>query len=146
GATVLATGAGIRLLKCLEHDLLLLGSNTDARVGYLEGDGRGALAQDRMIAAPAARDGGNAQAHAAGISELEGVREQVLEHLLHPLLIGDDAASELGVELHVEGEPATISVVPEGAGHGFEQRVEEPLRRLDGDGARLDLGQVEDIA
>ena len=85
------------------------------------------------------------EAHAAVLGELEGVREQVLEHLLQALLIGEERAPELRVELHVEGELARFGVVAEGSRHRLEQRRERELRRLDGDRARLDLRQVEDV-
>ena len=41
--------------------------------------------------------------------ELEGVREQVLQHLLQALGIGDDAAAEVRIELDVERRAARLS-------------------------------------
>ena len=41
GAAVLAAGAGVRLLECLEDDLLLLRRDADAGIGDLEGDDAG---------------------------------------------------------------------------------------------------------
>src|SRR6185437_3280125 len=46
GAAVLAAGAGIRLLECLEDDSLLIGGDTDAGVGDLERNDRGCTAED----------------------------------------------------------------------------------------------------
>ena len=42
------------------------------------------------------------QAHAALLGELEGVGEQVLQHLLQALGVGDDAAAEVRIGVHLE--------------------------------------------
>ena len=146
GAAILAAGAGVGLLERLEDDLLLLGGNADAGIGDLEGDDGGGLAQDRMIGGPAACGPGDAQPHAAVLGELEGVGEQVLEHLLQALGVGDDAAAELRIELDVEREMAPLGLVAERARHRVEQVGEVDLLGIDRDGSRLDLGQIEDVA
>ena len=38
------------------------------------------------------------------LGELEGVRQQILEHLLQTLGVGDDAAAEMRIEIDLEGE------------------------------------------
>ena len=82
GAAVLAAGRGIGLLEGLEDDLLLLRRNADAGVGHFEGHHRRRLAQHRVSGAPAAERRGDIEPDAALSGEFEGVRQQVLEHLL----------------------------------------------------------------
>ena len=52
-----------------------------------------------MIGAPAGWRAGDGEPHAALFGELEGVGEQVLEHLLQALGVGDQAAAELRIAL-----------------------------------------------
>ena len=99
GAAVFAAGAGVGLLERLEDDLLLLRRDADAGVRDLEGDDGGRVAQHRMVGAPAAGRRRDREPHAALVGELEGVRQQVLQHLLQALRVGDDAAIELGIDL-----------------------------------------------
>ena len=53
GTAVFPAGAGVRLLKRFEDQLLLFQRNADAGVGDLKGDDRSRLVQDRMLGAPA---------------------------------------------------------------------------------------------
>ena len=80
------------------------------------------------------------------LGELERVGEQVLEHLLQALGVGDQAAAQARIAGHFERQLAVFRLVTERAGDGFEQRSEEDFFRFDRDGARLDLGQVENVA
>ena len=148
GAAVLAAGAGVGLLERLEDDLLLLGRDADAGVGDLERDDR---------AAPGAGSGGprssplataaTLQPHAALLGELEGVREQVLEHLLQALRVGDDAAAEVGIDAATSNASRRLSASwRNGRATDVEQVGEEDLLGLDRHRARLDLREVEDVA
>src|SRR6202011_1138845 len=78
-AAVFSAGAGIRLLECLEDQLLLLLGNADAAIRHLEGDDGGRMAEDGMLGAPAAQGGRNAEPHAALRGELECVRQQIFQ-------------------------------------------------------------------
>src|ERR1700727_1992402 len=80
------------------------------------------------------------------LGEFEGVGEKVLEHLLETLGIGNQAAREMGVGIDFEGEFATLRLVPERTRHHVDEAAEEDLLSLDGDCARLDLGEIEDVA
>ena len=93
-----------------------------------------------------AADGGDVQPHAALLRELEGVRQQVLEHLLQALRVGHDAAAETRVDLHVEGQPPAVGLVAERPSHHVQEIGEENLLGIHGDGARFDLREVEDVA
>ena len=87
GAAVFSAGAGIRLLERFEDQLLLVLGNADAGVGYFEGDHRGRVIENGMFGAPAADRGRDTEAHATFGGELEGVGEQVLQHLLQSLRV-----------------------------------------------------------
>src|SRR5258706_4085883 len=102
GAAVFSAGACIRLLKRLKDQLLLFRGNTNAGVGNLKGDNGWRVIQDRMLGAPASHRGRNVQSHAAFRRELERVRQQVVQPLLEPLRIGDEAAAQIGMEIDVE--------------------------------------------
>ena len=102
GTAVLAAGAGIGLLEGLEDDLLLLRRNADAGVGHFEGHHRRRLAQHRVSALQPPSAAATLSLYAALGGEFEGVRQQVLEHLLQALGVGDDAASEIGIDMDVE--------------------------------------------
>ena len=85
------------------------------------------------------------QAHAAALGELEGVREQVLEHLLQTLGVGHQGAAERRVEIDVERQLAALRLVAEHAAERLGEVAEEDLLGLDGDRPALDLGQVENV-
>src|SRR6185437_274733 len=78
--------------------------------------------------------------------ELERVRQQVLQYLLQALRIGDDAASQIGVDLDVERQLSVLRLVPERAPDRFEQVGCQDFFRIHRHGSRFDLGQVEDVA
>src|SRR5262249_52284326 len=59
--------------------------------------------------------------------------------------ISDDAV-ELGSELDGEAELTVVGLVTERPGHSLDQVLEDDLLGLDGDGARFDLRQVENVA
>src|SRR5262249_6258751 len=85
GAAVATARAGVGLLKRFENDLLLVGRNADAGVGHFEGDGERSVVEGSAIGAPAPFGHADAQRHAPLRRELEGIGQQVLEHLQEPL-------------------------------------------------------------
>src|SRR5437870_4335651 len=82
GAAVLAAGAAVGLLERLEDDLLLVVLDADAGVAHGERDDRRGAVQRLVLRAPAVRHHADGKRHLAALGELEGVGEQVLEHLL----------------------------------------------------------------
>ena len=89
--------------------------------------------------------GGHVEAHAALRGELERVRQQVLEHLLQALGVGDDAAAEIGIEMDLERQLPVVGLVPERPRHHVEQVREVDILGVDRDGAGLDLRQIENV-
>ena len=61
-----------------------------------------AVRQNRMVLAPSALGDRDGEPHAALLGELEGVRQQVLEHLLQTLRVGDQAAREVRIGVDLE--------------------------------------------
>ncbi len=98
-----------------------------------------------MVGAPAAHRRAHRQLDPALGGELEGVGEQVLQHLLQALAVGDDAAFQIGRHLDFEVEAAALRLVPERPADGFEQGGEDDLVGVHRHGAGLDLGEVEDV-
>ena len=74
-----------------------------------------------MFRIPPGRCCGDAQAHAALFGELERIGQQILQDLLEPLGIGDNAAPKILVDGDVEGESSRIGFVTERPCHHFEQ-------------------------
>ena len=146
GAAIFSAGAGVGLLEGLEDQLLLFNGNADAGVGDLEGDDGRRMAQDRMFGAPAAEGGRDAEANPAFGGELEGVRQQVLQHLLQALRVGDDAASEVGVDVDVERQLPVVRLVPERPTDGVQQVAGEDFFRIHRHRSGFDLRQIEDVA
>ena len=106
--------------------------------------------QHGVIRAPAARGRGRRCSRTPPcVGELEGVREQVLEHL-HAAASSrvTIAAARSGSQLHVERQirrrSASCRNVPLDADRA--RLAERDLLRVDGHRARLDLRQVEDVA
>src|SRR5579871_2516325 len=120
-AAIFAAGTGISLLERFEDDLLLFGGNADAGIGNLKGDDRGSLAQHGVRTAPAGGHWGNNQADAAALRKLEGVRKQVLEHLLQALGVRHDGAIELRIDLHIETQLSRLRFMAEWPRHGFDE-------------------------
>ena len=100
-----------------------------------------------MLGAPAADGGGDTEADAALLGELERIREQVLQHLLQPLGVGDDAAARDADRCR---RRTTAGGCPPRAGTAaptVSSRLRErDLLGIDRDRAGLDLRQVEDVA
>jgi hypothetical protein len=146
GSAIFAAGARVGLLECFENDLLFLGGNTNAGVGDLEGDDGLRLAENRVCRGPANRRGRNLELNAAAVGELEGVGQQVLQHLLQTLGVGYQAASKRRIEIDLEGKLSRVRFVTERAAHGIKQVGEEDLFGIDRDRAGFDLREVENVA
>ena len=146
GAAVFSARRRIGLLESLEDDLLLLGRNADAGVCDFEGNDASRRAEHGVPGRPAFAGRKDLEVHPAALGELEGVRQQVLEHLLQPLGVGEDAAAETGINLQVESEPAIVRFVTEWPRHRFQDAGEQDFLGLHRDGPGLDLGQIENVA
>ena len=97
------------------------------------------------IGAPAAYRGGNIEADTALRRELERIRQQVLQHLLQTLRIGDDTAPEIGIDVDVERQLAIFRFVTERASNCIQQIGREDFLRIHRHGSGFNLGQVENV-
>src|ERR1700730_11126765 len=98
-----------------------------------------------MVRGPAARRGRYAKADAAMLGEFDGVRQQIFQHLLQAFSVGDYAAAETRIELHVEGQLLVLSLVTEGPRHGLNQIGKEDFLNIDSDCPGFDLRQIKNI-
>ena len=141
---VMTAGAGIDLFEGLEDRVQALFGNTNAGITHR---------QRHMLVVGGRADAGqhgaagqrHMQGHRAFAGELEGIAEQVVEHLLQLGTIGDQGVGHRRV--HLDGELQTV----------FHRHVAEVARHLAGDGidlhflavhvhlAGFDLGQIEDV-
>ena len=80
------------------------------------------------------------------LGKLEGVGKKVFQHLLQTLGVDCQRSTEIGIYLHVEGKSACLRLVAERTCDRLKQAGEGDLLGVDGNGAELDLGQVEDVA
>ena len=103
------------------------------------------LAEHRVVGTPALRGEPDAHLDVAVSGELDGVGQQVLEDLLQALGVAVHRARQVVGELHVERQVLGLGDVPEVAVDVVAQAGEGDLLDLDGDGAGLDLREVENV-
>src|SRR5690348_15120652 len=77
--------------------------------------------------------------------ELERVRQQVLQHLLQALQVGEHRRRQPRISADEEIDALRLGDVAERALDVARELVEANVRRVHDDGARLDLRQVEDV-
>src|SRR6185503_426865 len=104
GAAELPTRRAIRLLECFEDQLLLVLRDPDAGVAHDEGDHllravELARGEPPPLVGPTHREPDRAL-----LRELEGVRQQVLEHLLQPLAVGVNGSRRIRRHLDLEAQ------------------------------------------
>ena len=99
-----------------------------------------------MIGRPAALRQPDMEADAALRRELERVRQQVLQHLHQALRVGVELAAQAGFQMRRELQRARFRFVAEVALDRLLQMREQQVLGFDGDRARLDLRQVENVA
>src|SRR5207245_7256442 len=107
-AAVLATRAAVRLLKRLEDDLLLVERDADAGIGDREGEDRLRLAQALAVTGRLGAHRPDLEGHAAPPRELEGVGEEILDHLLQPLGGRHHGPRTPRIQPHRDREPPAL--------------------------------------
>ncbi len=132
GATVLAVGGAVRLTERLENTFLLICSDTDTGVLDAEGD---------VIV----RLRGNGQADRAVLSELDRVGQQVLDHLLQTLTVGEQQARCVRLNLDAEGEFLVRRQRFEHRAQAVDQSIDTGVFGNHFKFAGLDLGNVENV-
>ena len=98
-----------------------------------------------MIGRPTRGRREDSELHAALRGKFERVRQEVLQHLLQPLRVGDDRAVEIGRNLHIEIETAVFRLVAERPRHRVEQVRKEDFLRIDRNRAGFDLREIENV-
>ena len=77
--------------------------------------------------------------------EFEGIRQQVFEDLLQPLRIAREASRQAVVDDDLEGQILGLGEMAEVAVDAVAEGAECDLLGFNGDRARFDLGQVQDV-
>src|SRR5690606_38754420 len=108
GAAELAAGAAVGLLEGLEDDQLLVARDADAGVADPEGDDGLRPRQGLVLGAPAVRGRHDLHVDPPALRELEGVRQEVLQHLLQALAVGEHGVRKLFGDADVELEPLRL--------------------------------------
>src|SRR6185436_12533888 len=121
-AAVTAADAAVGLAEALEER----GQRrlVDADAGVRDGD----LEEDAIVAELAVVD---LDHHRALLGELDGVADQVEEHLAHPPFVADEHRWQAALVAHLEGEPLLVGT----RRHRRRDLVDEA--------ARLELGEDE---
>ncbi|MNX55497.1 hypothetical protein D3C86_862620 [compost metagenome] len=133
------------MLERFEDELLLAGRYANAGVGDHEGDHRIGAIQFAVIHTPPGHNGLDADLDAALFSELEGVGQQVLDHLQQALFVGPDDGGQGRRQFNREGEAPAFGDRPEGAFDLVVQIGEQRFIQIQCDRTRLDLGQIENL-
>ena len=98
-----------------------------------------------VVRRPAAGRRADRERHRAFVRELERVRQQVLDDLLHALDVREHRARHVRIELHLERDLLRLGDVAERA-LDVALQIEQPqLADVGDDGSRLDLREIEDV-
>ncbi len=133
-AAVLAAGRAIGLLERLENEVLLVARNADARVAHIEA---------HRIAAVACLMHGDR--HLTVLGELERVRQQVAQHLLEALVIGDEIFRHAFGAFHRELQALRVGDRREGLPQRLQHPVDGNRRELHIHLPRFHLRQIQDV-
>jgi hypothetical protein len=112
GAAVFAGGRGVGLHVGLEQVLLLFAAHADAGVAHIEAQGRSAALL---------LDAGDADRHFAVFGELDGVAEQVDQHLAQAQRVAVEAVRHAWAEQVAEFDVALLRLLGDQFDHFLEQ-------------------------
>src|SRR5947199_2962909 len=144
-SAVPAAGAAVRLLERFEDDLLLLGMNADARVADREDHYGRRIVEHVVVRVPSLAYEARPERHAPVLRELEGVREEVPEHLQESLRVGVEDPGHPRVGIDREFERPRLGDRPERPLDVVDEVRDRDACNVDGDGSGFDLGEVEDV-
>jgi len=133
------------LLKGFKDDALFLLRDADSSIAYGEGHHALDAAEHRVSAAPPGGRAGDLQFYRAVLGKLQGVRQQILQHLLKTLGIGVNRLAQSGVEFDREVEAFALGHVTERARAVVLKLHQLHRAEFDVHLARLDLGKVENV-
>jgi hypothetical protein len=136
GAAELARDRAVGLLELLEHAPLRLARHADAGVLHFQPQGRPAAGR---------RGRPDLDGDIAGLGELDGVGEQVQQHLAQPRGIALEPLSGVVIEIAGELEPLLGGARRQQLDHVLHHRSQAEVDRLQLDLAGLQLRNVEDV-
>ena len=137
GAAVPARGRGVGLRELLEQRLLVLGRDADARVLHRD------VQQDVVLRLRRETD---PHGDLAVVGELEGIAGEIGEHLAEPTRVADEEGRHVGRRGADELQPLRMGAQGERSREVVQQSEQVEVERFELQPARLDLGEVEDVA
>ncbi len=140
GTAVAARGGGVGLLELLEQARQRIGRDADAGVAHGEAHHVPALPAHLVVGAQL-----DLQVDRTRPGELEGIPDQVDQHLAQAGRVADHEARQRVVEGHLEPDALSRGLLFEQAGHVADDRVQVEVDVLDAQLARFDLGEVEQV-
>ena len=141
-AAILATGTGIGLLESFKNKPLIFIGDADTGIGDLEPHYDRCLPKHWMTAAPIASSARDFEAHAAPFGKFESVGQEVFQDLLQSLGVITRLSRRLD---RFDLDTAAFRLVAKRPRRDLDYLGEENFFYVHGDGAGLDLGQIEDI-
>src|SRR5262249_40778313 len=128
-----------------KYDLLFVGGDSDPGIRDREGYHRIRLIEALQAECPTLLNRPDLQRDTALLGELDCVREQVLQDLLEPFLIGVYRCRQFRIYSNREVQSLILSDLMEAPAQGFGSLNKWDFPDFDGHHSRLDLGQVEDV-
>ncbi|CUJ07769.1 Uncharacterised protein [Achromobacter xylosoxidans] len=129
--------SAIDLVERLEQADLVFGADADATVDHLEMQAGAAVRQDL---------GAQPRHHMAGIGELDGVVDQVVENLPDTAAVAHHPRRRRGIDTAVDDQPLLFGHAGIGGDAMLHQLARIEAVHLEPQLAGLDLGDVEDVA
>src|SRR6476659_5792710 len=96
-------------------------------------------------AIPTFRDQRDTERHAASFGKLKGVGEQISDHLLEALRIGEHVPGQLVVQLDTEGKALRVRNVPESTIDIMLQIGKAQLGDIQRDSSGFDLRKIQNV-
>ena len=146
GAAVLAAGAGVALLERLEDDAVLLLGDADAGVAHREGDHRVGGVEHLLLRVPAARWPARALSETEPRSvNLKALESRFLSTCCSRLVSVWIAGGSAGSSSTSNCSPLRSATWRKVLSTNFRTSANGTVRDVHRHGARLDLGEVEDV-
>ena len=127
---VFAGDRSVGLLERLEDDAMLVGSDSDTGIFHRERDDRLGIAEDLVVRTPSRFSRRHVDRYAASFSELERIRQQILQNLLQPSLVGIHTVRQCRIDINRELQALVVRDLPERPFDVFRQVLDKQPGRF----------------
>src|SRR6266702_86910 len=145
-AAVFAARTRVCLLECFENNPLFFCGNSDAGICYFESHDGSSASENLVRRSPATAYSTDREPNPTLLGEFEGVRKQILKHLLQTFGVGHEASRQMRIGLHIKRKSAVVCFMAERTGDHVDKAAEEYFLRFDRHRTRLDLREIENVA